>query len=444
MWSSFKNLINSDQNNHVTQEKQIKAEEPKNIGPDGEVYEDFPSFSKTLFSIARQVSVGADLLNGGMSLPAELYEPLTILQRNCEMLENATLLCQAAEKTDSLDRMALVAAFAVSGYSNTQRYKSNFNPMLGETFEYDCPTTGAKFLSEQVCHHPPRVAAHAQNDDWVFWQNCGLKTNFMGNSINLDTQGKTHVYFKESKNHFYYTNPESRVNNLVIGKSMWVEHYGKIHIINMKTGETCDIHFKKSGMFKTGPVYAIEGTIKDARGNDRIALQGRWDTFLEATWLHDTADTSAGESQTLWRVNDTGMGGRYNLSEFANGLNTIHDERLLAPTDSRLRCDRRLLEKGDWRTATRIKRVMENKQRVDRKVRAEQGDTWQPVWFHEIPDEEGGHIWVYCGDYWEQKQEKLEQLENGEECENTLYPDYIKNLACDFVGSYDNWEDEEK
>lgn len=48
-------------------------------------------------------------------------------------------------------RILYVAAFAVSGYANTNgRSCKPFNPLLGETYEADYPDKGIRFISEKV------------------------------------------------------------------------------------------------------------------------------------------------------------------------------------------------------------------------------------------------------------------------------------------------------
>ncbi len=57
----------------------------------------------------------------------------------------------------SIERMLHVAAFAVSGYSGTNnRTLKPFNPLLGETFEFQYPEQGWRGIAEKVCmasHH---------------------------------------------------------------------------------------------------------------------------------------------------------------------------------------------------------------------------------------------------------------------------------------------------
>lgn len=59
---------------------------------------------------------------------------------------------QAATKPpQSIERMLYVAAFAVSSYSGTNnRFLKPFNPLLGETFDFEYPEQNWRGLAEKV------------------------------------------------------------------------------------------------------------------------------------------------------------------------------------------------------------------------------------------------------------------------------------------------------
>jgi len=61
---------------------------------------------------------------------------------------------------------------------------------------------------------------------------------------------------------------------MVIGK-LWVEHHGRMEIINHKTGHKSEIAFKKSNMFSR-EVHRIEGSIFDNRRQRLLNLYGSW------------------------------------------------------------------------------------------------------------------------------------------------------------------------
>jgi hypothetical protein len=58
-----------------------------------------------------------------VALPVTFNEPLSLLQRAAEELEYFDLLNQAVQRTNSVDRICYVAAFAVSTYAHT-RFRS--------------------------------------------------------------------------------------------------------------------------------------------------------------------------------------------------------------------------------------------------------------------------------------------------------------------------------
>ena len=115
-----------------------------------------PQVSFNIFKILKD-AIGKDLSR--FWVPVYFNEPLSMLQKICEMMRYDYLLEQAAAQQDSLLRLIYVSAFTIAMYAGTQfRWTKPFNPLLGETFEYK--TKSWKYVSEQVSHHPPISAAH--------------------------------------------------------------------------------------------------------------------------------------------------------------------------------------------------------------------------------------------------------------------------------------------
>lgn len=115
-------------------------------------------------------NIGKDLSK--ISMPVTLNEPLSVLQRLCEELEYSDLLDKASMIDDPCERMVQMAAFAVSAYGSATHRAGHkpFNPLLGETYECVREDKGFKFIAEQVCHHPPVSACHAESENFIFWQ----------------------------------------------------------------------------------------------------------------------------------------------------------------------------------------------------------------------------------------------------------------------------------
>ena len=62
---------------------------------------------------------------------------------------------------------------------------------------------------------------------------------------------------------YTWENVNCSVHNIIVG-TLWVEHHGRMEIINHKTGHKADLTFKKSNMFSR-EVHKLEGSITDCR-----------------------------------------------------------------------------------------------------------------------------------------------------------------------------------
>jgi len=398
----------------------------------------------SIYQLLREVlgpafmSFRGDGLNSGLSMPCWMYEPISILQRAAEMFEYTELLEKAALCKDSINRLAFVTAFIISIYSSTpNRFKINFNPILGETFEMvdDRFEDKIRYFSEQVSHHPPRTATHAYNSKWTFMQNYHPTTAFLGNNVNLDTHYRTYIEFKESGDKFFIEHPLSKIHNIMMGTT-WLEHYGNLTVTNTKTGDKCNIEFKKAS-FMSGPNYKIEGEVTSNK-QTIIKIGGTWNGTVKAQWSKDTKDFESGTSYTLWEMAAEDWTDKaYRLTDFALSFNYVNSEmkKYTLPTDSRRRLDIRYLLKGEDKRATAWKQVGETKQRDDEKVLrskvGESEDFWTPVWFKLDKDHQAQQFWYFTNTFWDERSQREQTVSEGKEVE-LYYAGSIKESAADF------------
>lgn len=100
-----------------------------------------------------------------VSLPVQLSEPTSSLQRSCEIMQDYALLETASQNDDSCYRLAMTAIFSLTTLAySAQRLKKPFNPILGETYEF--AHEKFRFISEQVSHHPPITAFHFEGNGY--------------------------------------------------------------------------------------------------------------------------------------------------------------------------------------------------------------------------------------------------------------------------------------
>ncbi|MGH0163692.1 UNVERIFIED_CONTAM: hypothetical protein FKN15_045975 [Acipenser sinensis] len=313
-----------------------------------------PMFSRSDFSVWSILKKCIGLELSKITMPIVFNEPLSFLQRISEYMEPTYLIHKANSLADSVERMQVVAAFAVSAVaSQWERTGKPFNPLLGETYELARDDQGFRLVSEQVSHHPPVSAFYAEglNNDFIFQGSIYPKLKFWGKSVEAEPRGT-------------------------------------ITLELLNTGDKCVLNFKPCGMFGK-ELHRVEGYIQDKNKKKLCVIYGKWtecmwsvdpstyDSFKksEKKWVeprkpkqNDDSDRSENDeaddmpevqetvqvvpgSKLLWRVasrppDSTQM---YNFTNFAVTLNEMDPELIgvLAPTDCRFRPDIRAMENGD-------------------------------------------------------------------------------------------------
>uniref|UniRef100_A0A8C2Z4U8 Oxysterol-binding protein n=1 Tax=Cyclopterus lumpus TaxID=8103 RepID=A0A8C2Z4U8_CYCLU len=345
----------------------------------------------SLWNILRN-NIGKDLSK--VAMPVQLNEPLNTLQRLCEELEYSELLDRAANTQDPFQRMVYIATFVVSGYASSY-YRTGgkpFNPLLGETYECDRPDKGLRFVAEQVSHHPPISACHAESKNFIFCQDVRCKNKFWGKSMEIVPVGTTHVTLPGFGDHYEWNKVTSCIHNILSGQR-WIEHYGEISIRNSSSDICqCKITFVKAKYWNSS-VNEVEGAITDNKGKVVHRLFGKWQ---EAVFCGDPPSATC-----IWRANamPVDLEQYYGFTKFAIELNELDPSlKLLLPsTDTRLRVDQRLLEEGNLEAAEEQKQRIEQLQRERRRVLEENNVTHQPKFFRKSKDD----TWVSNNTYWE-------------------------------------------
>lgn len=116
-----------------------------------------------IWSVLKE-NIGKELSK--IAVPVIFNEPISMLQRCAENVEYQDLIRKANTVEDPQLRLGYVFASMVILHSNTiNRVNKPFNPLLGETYEY--VDKDLKMIVEQVSHHPPVAAFHADCDDFV-------------------------------------------------------------------------------------------------------------------------------------------------------------------------------------------------------------------------------------------------------------------------------------
>ncbi|XP_069070548.1 oxysterol-binding protein 2 isoform X4 [Pleurodeles waltl] len=387
---------------------------------------DKPNYSLNLWSIMKNC-IGKELSK--IPMPINFNEPLSMLQRLTEDLEYHELLDKAAKLESPTEQMCYVAAFSVSSYSTTiHRTAKPFNPLLGETYELDrLEENGFRSICEQVSHHPPAAAHHVYSKrGWNLWQEITIASKFRGKYLSIMPLGAIHLEFHSSGNHYVWRKVTSTVHNIIVGR-LWIDQSGDIDIVNHKTKDKCQLKFTQYSYFSRDIPRKVSGVVTDADGKAHYVLSGTWDEKMESAKIVESTSTitiSEGKQKTVYEtLPPTLLWKKYPLPENAENMYffselalTLNEpEEGVAPTDSRLRPDQRLMENGKWDEANAEKQRLEEKQRAVRRQReTEAGEAleegkdfqgYQPLWFERKLDPVSGELsCVYKGGYWESKQ----------------------------------------
>ncbi|KAI7887614.1 Oxysterol-binding protein-domain-containing protein [Mucor mucedo] len=354
-------------------------------------------------------NIGKDLST--ISMPISLNEPINLLQRLCEELEYCDLLDKATAQTSSMDRLMYVTAFAISGYASSQYRigRKPFNPLMCETYECIRPDKGFRFISEKVSHYPNVMACHAESRNFQYRQSYFGKTKFWGKSMELITEGQSHISLTGHEDQYTYSKPSSWLRNLVTG-TKYLEHIGEMKVDNHATGEYAIVTFKEAAasggsFFSSGSNVMHRNNVVakfyDCRGSLIREVQGKWS---------DTLSEVVGPDQysVIWRSKPPSIPDYqdyYGLTQFAMEINEITslEKDKLPITDTRYRPDQRLFENGKVSEAEDEKIRVEQLQREKRKQYEAQNKAWVPFWFELKPDAYSptGDSWQYKGGYWE-------------------------------------------
>uniref|UniRef100_A0A3B4X4V8 Oxysterol-binding protein n=1 Tax=Seriola lalandi dorsalis TaxID=1841481 RepID=A0A3B4X4V8_SERLL len=409
-----------------------------------------PMFSRNDFSIwsILRNCIGMELSK--ITMPVIFNEPLSFLQRLTEYMEHTYLIHQANASSDSIERMKCVAAFAVSAVaSQWERTGKPFNPLLGETYELVREDLGFRLISEQVSHHPPVSAFHAEGlkQDFVFHGSIYPKLKFWGKSVEAEPKGIITLELPKYNEAYTWTNPTCCVHNIIVGQ-LWIEQYGSVEVINHRTGERCFLNFKPCGLFGK-ELHKVEGYILDKSKKKLCALYGKWTECLyvvdfAAFEAHKKNDKKGAEekkgskagcsegqeelpspaadtvqvipgSQLLWRIapRPANSAQMYSFTSFAMQLNELHKEMegVIPQTDCRRRPDIRAMENGDIDMASEEKKRLEEKQRAARKNRSKSEEEWKTRWFQQGQNpHNSSQDWLFSGGYWDRTYSELPDI----------------------------------
>jgi hypothetical protein len=166
--------------------------------------------------------------------------------------------------------MLQIVGFIISAYTGLPgRNRKPFNPLLGETFDF-IHKDGWKYHAEQVSHHPPISAAHAQGPNWEWFYTFNPKLSLTLDSLTI--QSVLPIRLRLANGDEYSWNKVPITVHNVRGKTTEgrIRNEGRMTILS-NTGVEAFINFTNDDS------NLVEGKVKDKDGKILHDLVGNWD-----------------------------------------------------------------------------------------------------------------------------------------------------------------------
>ncbi|KJH49774.1 Oxysterol-binding protein [Dictyocaulus viviparus] len=326
--------------------------------------------------------------------------------------------------------MVYVAAFAVSPYTNsTGRYRKFFNPLLGETYEYE--QEDFKYHGEQVSHHPSVSAGHAIGNGWTWFQTFSAEVTWNAWAQTCEFVPDKPIRLQLTGEEYMWNKITTHIESLLcVPEERKLYHEGTISV-KCSNGVKATINVARN--------KEISGEIVNAEGKVFCTLSGKWDERLcrycqtsrenknrnNINLYFLIREMDSGEKEQLIATSEWPIYRQYfGFTDFTMRLNELRDEdrAFLPPTDSRFRPDVRCLEYGNLDDALAYKKSMEQAQR-DRAINEE---TYKPLWFVQKEDSfTNKTTYASTGKYWEAKETKFEKQKN----DNSFIPIFTVSIT---------------
>ncbi|OBA23905.1 hypothetical protein METBIDRAFT_76827 [Metschnikowia bicuspidata var. bicuspidata NRRL YB-4993] len=364
-------------------------------------------YPPSILSFVRK-SVGKDL--SSLSMPVDMNEPITVLQKYAEILEYSDLIDNALQgdyPENSGELILRIGAFSIS-YLAAMRMKVRssrkpFNPLLGETYELVREDKGFRLVCEKVFHRPPVFAMFAESPNWTLSFSPAPSQKFWGKTYEFYTSGNVKLTIRKTGEVFTWSQPTCVLKNMIAGEK-FVEPSTSI-TVKSSSGQKAVISFAKGGMFS--------GRSEDLSIHAYDPLKKPLPYTVSGKWTDSMTLKTNSTEKVIWTAGELlpQSEKKFGFTKFAGSLNKITsiEEGNLPSTDSRYRPDMKVYEEGRVKDAESLKQKLEDGQRERRKMIENSGVTYKPFFFEQIggaPENPDTGEWIYkAGElsYWERR-----------------------------------------
>lgn len=316
-----------------------------------------------------------------MTAPAFILSTTSLTEFSAYWAEMPSLLVAPAAEKNPEQRMALVLKWFLSTLK--QQYASRneklgsekkpLNPFLGELFlgRWEDDAGETQLVSEQVSHHPPVTAYSIWNDKHgVRLQGYNAQKASFGRTINVRQVGHAILHLDEYNEDYLITLPALHIEGLITG-SPFVELNGNSYIVS-SSGYTAKIDYSGAG-WVSGSKNSLKATVfphgKEKSKSDHLfTAEGSWtDSFVIKDAKKDPVISYNAKKEPKTPLKVASI-------EEQDPLETRRAWSKVAVA----------IQKGDMKTTSHEKTVIEESQRNLRKQEQSEGREWERVFFSNV------------------------------------------------------------
>jgi len=330
-------------------------------------------FGSALFS-------GRSIMN--ISLPVSIFEARSQIEREAySLLYAPTFLEKAGMVNDKFEQFKLTVSFFVASLHLGVNPEKPFNPVIGETFQGII--NGSPVYGEQVSHHPPALALQMLGKNFSFDGVTEFHAAISINSVKSGKLGFLSVKYPNTGVVIKAQYPLGMMSGTAIGKRIY-QFTDKFYIFDVENGFYAEIEFdNEASIYKrkrkicnvgrdyfSGAIWRINTDFaeKIGGGSGSQKLQATEFNFKERAHAIEKLEDIEGcwmsnlkiGDEIYWKFDETKPS---KLEYFDNPL----------PSDSNFRLDILYLRALEEEKAQEYKRILEDDQRKDKKLRTRRG-----------------------------------------------------------------------
>ncbi|XP_066996822.2 oxysterol-binding protein-related protein 11 isoform X2 [Anabrus simplex] len=343
-----------------------------------------------ILHLLSQLKLGMDLTR--VVLPTFILERRSLLEMFADCMGHPDYFVRIADESTPQGRMLALLEWYLTSFHMGHKgsiAKKPYNPIIGETFHCSWllpiqSSSGGlgennsneeihiRYVAEQVSHHPPVTAFYVECPEKQMCLNASIwtKSNFSGMSVGVNMVGDVSLYLGTHGERYDFTLPAAYARSII--SVPWVELGGKVTISCSTTGYSANVIFHTKP-FYGGKVHQVTAEVKNEAGLNVCKVQGEWNNYYEFTYL-------VGESKRI-EIKD--------LRVFKKRVRRLNDQ---GNFESRKLWSNvtKALKEGDINTATKYKRELEECQRLQERIRRDEGILFPTQYFHKVDES-----WIY-------------------------------------------------